>query len=111
MTTFRCLIKTPSGQLRWTEVEAINYQDAQAQASATNAGEVISVQTKGSRFEGDLYAKSSSSRGIVRDGDGEAVTGFLAFVAILAVIYIAIIAWPALLAVGALYLAFKLLTA
>lgn len=111
MTTFRCLIKTPSGLLRWTEVDAINYEDARAQVLATNAGEVISVQTKGSRFEGDLYAKSSSSQGIVRDGDGEAVTGFLAFIAILAVLYIAIMAWPVLLAIGALYLAYKILTA
>jgi hypothetical protein len=107
MTTWRCLIKTPSGLLRWTEVEAVNYQDAVALAQQVNPGDVVNCFPKGSRYEGDLYAKSSSNTGL----DGDAIMGFLSFCVILFVIYVAITAWPILLACGALYLAFKILTA
>lgn len=111
MTTWRCLIKTPSGLLRWTEVEAVNYQDAVALAQQVNPGDVVNCFPKGSRYEGDLYAKSSSNTGLVRDGDGDAIMGFLSLCVVLFVIYVAITAWPILLACGALYLAFKILTA
>lgn len=109
MAKFNCLIKSPSGYLSWTEVEAVNIEDARAQAKAVNAGEVMSVASGHSNYEGDIYSKSSRSSSSSSDGD--AIMGFFAMLAVGAAIYIAVFAWPFLLAMGAIYLAYKLLTA
>jgi hypothetical protein len=110
MSKFRCLIETPSGFLKWEEVDAINYEDARAQVSAVNAGTVLSVGAAGTpagQVYRDRKSTSSTSSCSHDEEDGEAILGFLAFVAISAIIYIAIIAWPILLVIAAIFILYK----